>query len=85
MPVASKVGCSWSGGKDSCYALMKAMEDGKTPVVLLNVMNEKGVISRSHGLPRYILQQQADAMNIPLIAITSSWNDYEKLFAGKAS
>jgi diphthine-ammonia ligase len=80
MPVANKVGCSWSGGKDSCYALMKAMEDGKTPAVLLNVMNEQGIISRSHGLPLSLLQQQADAMGVPLVAIAASWKDYEKLF-----
>ena len=80
MPAANKVGCSWSGGKDSCYALMKAIEDGYAPAVLLNVMNEEGIISRSHGLPGDILMQQADAMGIPLFAIASSWKEYEKHF-----
>lgn len=44
------------------------------------MMNEDGVISRSHGLPRSILHQQAAAMNVPLVAIPTSWNDYEKNF-----
>ena len=42
---------SWSGGKDSCYAMMKAVASGLKPKVLLNMMNENGKISRSHGLP----------------------------------
>ncbi|MES1223686.1 MAG: diphthine--ammonia ligase [Bacteroidota bacterium] len=73
-------GCSWSGGKDSCFALMQAIKQGYAPHVLVNMMNENGKISRSHGLPEKILQQQAIAMNLPLIAVPSSWNDYEKNF-----
>ncbi|MFX4809777.1 ATPase, partial [Acinetobacter baumannii] len=72
--------CSWSGGKDSCYALMQAKLMGYTPKVLLNVLNEEGKISRSHGIPKNILQAQADAMGIPLYTVASSWNDYEEKF-----
>ena len=76
-----RAGCSWSGGKDSCFALMQAIQLGYTPAVLLNMMNENGRISRSHGLPPAILQQQAAAMQLPLIATPSTWNDYENNFA----
>ncbi|UXE66626.1 MAG: hypothetical protein KA713_19650 [Chryseotalea sp. WA131a] len=48
---------SWSGGKDSCYALMKAQEQGFAPTVLLNMLNENGVIIRSHAIPRPILEK----------------------------
>ena len=72
--------CSWSGGKDSCFAFIKAKEHGLEPAVLLNVLNEDGKISRSHGIPSAILKAQAKAMNIPMHLITSSWNDYEKKF-----
>lgn len=72
--------CSWSGGKDSCFALMRAKKQGYKPVVLLNVLNEQGKISRSHGLPTHILEAQADAMQIPVHLIASSWNDYEMNF-----
>jgi len=75
-----QVGCSWSGGKDSCFALMQAVQKGHQPVVLVNMMNENGRISRSHGLPEAILQQQAAAMKLPLVVTPSTWNDYEKNF-----
>jgi diphthine-ammonia ligase len=73
-------GCSWSGGKDSCFALMQSIYAGYTPAVLVNMMNENGKISRSHGLPLSILQQQANAMDLPIIATSSTWADYEKNF-----
>lgn len=72
--------CSWSGGKDSCYALMKAKEQNHAPRVLLNVMNEEGKISRSHGIPAEILQAQAKAAQLPIHLIKSSWKDYEPNF-----
>ena len=75
-----KIGCSWSGGKDSCFALMKLLESGSELKVLVNMMNENGLISRSHGIPKSILQQQANAMNVPIVTIPTSWNDYEKNF-----
>ncbi len=73
-----KAACSWSGGKDSCYALMRAIDLGAEPTVLLNIMHENGEVSRSHGLPLTILKQQADAIGIPLYYTPSTWSDYEK-------
>lgn len=72
--------CSWSGGKDSCFALMRAMQMGYTPKVLLNVLNEEGKISRSHGIPSSILQAQAAAAGLPIHLISSSWSEYEQHF-----
>lgn len=71
---------SWSGGKDSCFAMMKAVELGLTPKVLLNMMNENGKVSRSHGLPLSILEQQAQKMKLPLQAVPATWDDYETKF-----
>lgn len=71
---------SWSGGKDSAYALYLAVSGGFVPKALLNMMNENGRVSRSHGLPLAILKQQADALSLPLHAIPSSWNAYEANF-----
>ena len=76
----NKALCSWSGGKDSCFALMKAQQQGYCPSVLLNVLNEKGKISRSHGIPAEILQSQAKAANLPIELISSSWQDYQPNF-----
>jgi diphthine-ammonia ligase len=70
--------CSWSGGKDSCYAFMLAIQTGKKPKVLLNVLNEEGKISRSHGIPVAILQAQASAAGLPIHFISSTWAEYEK-------
>jgi diphthine-ammonia ligase len=75
-----KIGCSWSGGKDSCYALMKALNGDHQLSVLVNMMNENGKISRSHGLPASVLMQQANAMEVPLVAQPTSWNDYQQHF-----
>ena len=74
------VGCSWSGGKDSCYALMRAVREGHELKALVNMMNENGRISRSHGLPLSILQQQADKIGVPIVATPTSWNDYRENF-----
>lgn len=73
-------GCSWSGGKDSCFALVTAIENGFVPKVLLNVLNEEGRISRSHGIPAPILRAQAGAANLPIQMISSSWAEYEQKF-----
>jgi uncharacterized protein (TIGR00290 family) len=72
--------CSWSGGKDSCYAMIKASEQGFKTKVLLNMLNEEGKISRSHGIPSQILMAQADAAGLPIHLTSSSWKDYEKNF-----
>ena len=71
---------SWSGGKDSCYAMMQAVQQGFIPKVLLNMMNENGKISRSHGLPLSILNQQAQKMQLPMEAVPATWGDYEAQF-----
>ena len=72
--------CSWSGGKDSCYALMKAQEQGFAPTVLLNMLNENGEISRSHAIPKSILEKQAEMLNLPIVTKPASWEDYESIF-----
>jgi len=74
--------CSWSGGKDSCFALMKAIEQGYVPKILLNVLNEEGKISRSHGIPYSILEAQSKAAGLPVHLISSSWKEYEEKFVG---
>lgn len=71
---------SWSGGKDSYWAALKAAEEGFTPRVLLNVLNEAGQISRSHGIPAPVLQAQAEALNLPIHHVPASWKEYESHF-----
>ncbi len=71
---------SWSGGKDSCFAMMKAIEEGHTPVVLLNMMNENNMVSRSHAIPKPVLEKQASMLNLPIVTKPASWESYEKIF-----
>lgn len=59
---------------------MKAIQQGYTPKVLLNVLNEEGKISRSHGIPAAIQEAQAVTAGLPIRLISSSWLDYEKTF-----
>ncbi len=69
--------CSWSGGKDSCYAFYKAKALGDAPTVLLNVMNASGDRSRSHGIPKALLEAQAQAIGVPIHFFNSTWEAYE--------
>jgi len=71
-----KVISSWSGGKDSCLACHKAMEDGMEVSYLLNM----AVDGRSHGLDRRLIEAQSQAIGIPLVQRVVSWNTYEEEF-----
>lgn len=72
--------CSWSGGKDSCLALYRAVEAGAKPALLFTMLQESGERSRSHGLPLGVLQAQARSLGIPLITRAASWSEYEAVF-----
>ena len=69
--------CSWSGGKDSYLAFFRALQTEVKPAVLFNVMNEYGDKSRSHGIPREVLEAQAECIGLPIAFIESTWQDYE--------
>ncbi len=71
---------SWSGGKDSCFALMKAYEQGHSPMVLLNMMNENNMVSRSHAISKAILEKQASMIDLPIVTKPASWESYEEVF-----
>jgi len=71
---------SWSGGKDSCLALYYAIKEGNKAARLLTMLREDGEKSRSHGLNRKVLREQADSLNIPLETCSTSWDDYETNF-----
>jgi len=72
--------CSWSGGKDSCLALYRAIEEGGRPRFLLTMLTEGGQVSRSHGLPLALLQEQSSALGIRLVVRDGSWDGYEAAF-----
>lgn len=72
--------CSWSGGKDSCLSLYRAVKAGGRPKFLFTMFAEDGEKSRSHGLPLAVLQSQARSLGIPLIVRSASWQDYTGVF-----
>jgi len=47
---------------------------------LLNMVAENGEISRSHGIRTDVLRLQAEAMGLPIIQPSSSWETYEAEF-----
>lgn len=75
--------CSWSGGKDSYFAFYKAKHLGFSPVVLLNTLNEFGDRSRSHGIPKELLKQQAQSIGLPIEFIETTWANYEESYIKK--
>lgn len=74
---------SWSGGKDSALAFYQAVMEGHVPFVLFTMFEEDGARSRSHGLPREVLEAQAERMGLPLEIGQASWQEYEDVFKGK--
>lgn len=72
--------CSWSGGKDSCLALYRAIQQGGKSEVLLTMMVEDGKRSRSHGLPDTVIQSQAEALGLQSFVRSTSWDGYEQTF-----
>jgi diphthine-ammonia ligase len=72
--------CSWSGGKDSCLALYHAIRNGGKPTFLFTMMAEGGERSRSHGLPKSLLEQQSQRLGIPIVLRSATWDQYERVF-----
>jgi diphthine-ammonia ligase len=72
--------CSWSGGKDSCLALYHAIQKGGVPKLLFTMLAEGGNNSRSHGLPRSLLEEQARCLGIPITFRSATWDEYEATF-----
>ncbi len=75
-----KAFCSWSGGKDSCLALSRAIESGYEITHLLTMFDETGLRSRSHSVSHEVMQAQADALGLQLIMPSASWQNYETVF-----
>ncbi len=72
--------CSWSGGKDSCLALYRAIRNGGRPHSLLTILSEDGIISRSHGLPKSLIEEQARSLGLHPVFRSASWRQYESEF-----
>ncbi|QEL55371.1 Dph6-related ATP pyrophosphatase [Chromobacterium paludis] len=74
---------SWSGGKDSCLALWRAVRAGVKPVALLTMLDEGGERSRSHGVRPEVLALQAEALGLPQRLGRASWSGYREVFVAQ--
>src|SRR5260370_20751570 len=72
--------CSWSGGKDSAFALYSILRRGGLPGPLITMLTENGERSRSHGLRPTVLEAQASAIGVPIVFRASTWAYYEESF-----
>ncbi len=73
---------SWSGGKDSCLACYKAIQQGYQVKYLLNFISREHKRCCFHGIEARLLQLQAELTGIPLIQkeVTADMQEYEKEF-----
>ena len=71
---------SWSGGKDCCLALYRAIVSGLGVRYLANTLNEDGQRSFSHGILAEVIQSQSQAIGIPLSQQRTTRETYEAEF-----
>lgn len=73
---------SWSGGKDSCLACYKAMQQGYDIKLLLNFISRESKRGCFHGLEGRLLKFQADLIGIPLVQneVSPDMQKYEEEF-----
>jgi len=75
-----KVFVSWSGGKDCCLALYRAVASGLDIRYLLNMVTEDGRRSSSHGITAAVIKKQAEALGIPIVQRPATSDTYEAVF-----
>ncbi len=69
--------CSWSGGKDSCLALHRAVAAGGVLVKLMCLVREDAEVTMGHALPGAVVRAQAERLGCALEVCATSWHDYE--------
>ncbi len=75
-----RVFVSWSGGKDSCLALYRAIKEGYAIGFLFSMLDKEGLRSASHGLTREVLEVQAEALGYRILFGRSYMKGYEGEF-----
>jgi diphthine-ammonia ligase len=75
-----KVFASWSGGKDCCLALHRALAEGLDVRYLANTVTADGQRSCSHGMTASVINMQAEALGIPIIQQPTTGENYRAQF-----
>lgn len=71
---------SFSGGKDSTLALDRAIRQGWPVKYLVNLYDQASQRVRFHGIRKELLQAQADALGLPLLAYPTQPETFEQVF-----
>ncbi|MCM8826450.1 MAG: diphthine--ammonia ligase [Candidatus Omnitrophica bacterium] len=71
---------SFSGGKESCLACYRAIEENFKIRYLLNMVSSDGKCSYSHRINLKLLKLQAQAMGVTIVWIKTNWKNYEADF-----
>lgn len=73
---------SWSGGKDSCLASYKAIQQGYKIKYLLHFISKETKRGCFHGIESRLMQLQADALGLSLIQkeVSPDMQKYEEEF-----
>jgi len=71
---------SWSGGKDSCAALARAISSLDV-VAMVTMFDDDVARSRSHGLRPEVLTAQADRLGLRQVIGRCSWQTYDAQFS----
>ena len=70
---------SWSGGKDSCAAIHRALPMFEI-VAMITMFDEEAARSRSHGLRPEVLAAQAARLRLRQVTRRCSWPTYNAAF-----
>ncbi|MBN1404974.1 MAG: hypothetical protein JW946_00460 [Candidatus Omnitrophica bacterium] len=78
---------SWSGGKDSCFACYKAMQQGYHVKYLLNFISRRYRRCCFHGIEANLLKLQAESIGIQIMqrAVSPDMKTYEREFKNAVS
>ena len=78
----SNVAVSWSGGKDSCLALYRALQQRYSVRALLNFVSQDSKRCCFHGVPRELMEWQSQSLGIPLVThpMPDAMREYEEAF-----
>jgi uncharacterized protein (TIGR00290 family) len=74
-----KLIASWSGGKDSCFALYKALQEGHKIENLLIMMQDQKT-SNFHMISSQLLDAQSEALSIPITKVPTTPQNYQTDF-----
>jgi len=74
-----KVVAAWSGGKDSCFACYKAIQEGHDVSQLLIMMSDPSK-SNFHMIRSDMLDSQSQAIGIPIVKWKTTPDTYEQEF-----